>query len=578
MEFVIHARFNRIMRILALSFLLFLNIEIEARIVADPEARVAAVRLLEMENKRPDLRLSKDTFQLDAIEPLIHHNWAVAFLAKLKPQGFMILSDVTEISPQVFVSFAGNFETIRSHPFIIHILNFLEYNKVQLRYLESAIHVGSKSKCEEAPDPVQMDLNQSLWADLLTDDIFQERRTEESTSIGAVAPLLTSRWSQSPPYWNYTPRVNGVPTYTGCGATAMAQVMYYWKHPQLGQGSNSYQWNGRTLSANFNHLYYWDRMRPDYSGSYSGAAADAVARLMSDVGIAINTYYGTDGSSSGVNNNDAFSTFFKYSADAHWVPRQDFADWTSWFNVIKQQMDARQPVILVIIKPALGHYAIVDGYRTSPSNQVHVNMGWAGYADTYYSLANIYDFIPTSALVDIRPARIRLTLRSSVGGTTNPAPGTYDYGDGREEIEKIIRVTALPKTNYQFLNWSGDASGNKNPVTLTVNGEKSVQANFQRIIYPPVNVAAHRVINRSLGLREYINVLSWEANPANNELAIAKYRIYVMEGPAAFLYTEVNGDVLAYSHRRVKNQPATYRITALLADGREGMSAQVTVQ
>jgi len=79
----------------ALFFLLFWNGALEARIVASPEAQIAAERLLEMENKHPDLRLNQNMFQLDNVEPLFHHDWAVAYLVKLKPQGFMILSDIT---------------------------------------------------------------------------------------------------------------------------------------------------------------------------------------------------------------------------------------------------------------------------------------------------------------------------------------------------------------------------------------------------------------------------------------------------------------------------------------------------
>ena len=563
---------------LALLFLIFCSGVLEARIVANSEAKIAAERLLKMENERPDLRLIKINFQLDNVQPLFHHDLAIAYLAEFKPQGFMILSDITEVTPQVFVSFSGDFKTLRTNPFLISILDKLEYNKVQLHYLEPANSKRLILDFEDMPDSVQMELNELSWSDLLNDTIPVIESKADSSKALAVAPLLKCKWNQYGPYWNYTPRVNDVPTLTGCGATAMAQVMYYWKHPQNGQGSNSYSWNGRTLSANFDHPYLWDQMRSDYSEEYSSAAADAVARLMSDVGIAINTGYSTEGSSSGLNSNDAFSAFFKYSPEIRPVARRDFADWNTWFDVIKQQLEIRQPVILVLYKPTMAHYAVGDGYRVSPSNQVHVNMGWGGYCDTYYSLADIFGYSSIAAYINIHPARIRLTLQPSVGGTTNPAPGIYDYGDGTEAIEKIVHVTALPEAHYQFFNWSGDAAGTQNPVTITVNGEKSVKANFQRIIYAPANAVGQRIMNRSLSLREYINILSWQTNPDNKDLAITKYRIYAMDGSSAIQLAEINGDLMTYSHRRVKNQSATYRITSVLDDGREGMSAQVTIQ
>jgi uncharacterized delta-60 repeat protein len=42
----------------------------------------------------------------------------------------------------------------------------------------------------------------------------------------------------------------------------------------------------------------------------------------------------------------------------------------------------------------------------------------------------------------------------------------------------VVTLTAVPNTGYAFVNWSGDLSGNNNPETLTMDGPKSVTANF----------------------------------------------------------------------------------------------------
>jgi hypothetical protein len=44
------------------------------------------------------------------------------------------------------------------------------------------------------------------------------------SSETSVEPLITSKWNQSYPYWNYKPQVKGKQSYTGCPATAMAQI------------------------------------------------------------------------------------------------------------------------------------------------------------------------------------------------------------------------------------------------------------------------------------------------------------------------------------------------------------------
>ena len=44
----------------------------------------------------------------------------------------------------------------------------------------------------------------------------------------------------------------------------------------------------------------------------------------------------------------------------------------------------------------------------------------------------------------------------------------------------VVTVTAIPNSGYAFGNWSGNLSGSVNPMTITMNGNKSVTANFRR--------------------------------------------------------------------------------------------------
>jgi len=68
-----------------------------------------------------------------------------------------------------------------------------------------------------------------------------------------------------------------------------------------------------------------------------------------------------------------------------------------------------------------------------------------------------------------------LTISADAGGTTDPAPGTYIYDTGTQ-----VTITATPDTGYRFANWSGDASGTDNPITITMDADKSITANFIR--------------------------------------------------------------------------------------------------
>ena len=69
-----------------------------------------------------------------------------------------------------------------------------------------------------------------------------------------------------------------------------------------------------------------------------------------------------------------------------------------------------------------------------------------------------------------------LTIAVGTGGTTSPSPGTHNYEEGA-----LVNVSAIPDSGYNFLFWSGDVPAgheNDNPLSLTMDGNKSITANF----------------------------------------------------------------------------------------------------
>jgi len=70
-----------------------------------------------------------------------------------------------------------------------------------------------------------------------------------------------------------------------------------------------------------------------------------------------------------------------------------------------------------------------------------------------------------------------LILAADKGGTTDPSPGIYTY-----IYETEVSIEAKPDPGYKFSNWSGDASGAANPITITVDSDKTIKtikANFK---------------------------------------------------------------------------------------------------
>ncbi|MBI2869338.1 MAG: hypothetical protein HYX96_05890, partial [Chloroflexi bacterium] len=64
------------------------------------------------------------------------------------------------------------------------------------------------------------------------------------------------------------------------------------------------------------------------------------------------------------------------------------------------------------------------------------------------------------------------------GAGTVSGGGTYTQGD-------IVNVEAIAAAGWTFSGWSGDLTGAVNPTTITMNGNKSITANFVEVPPPP---------------------------------------------------------------------------------------------
>ncbi len=70
-------------------------------------------------------------------------------------------------------------------------------------------------------------------------------------------------------------------------------------------------------------------------------------------------------------------------------------------------------------------------------------------------------------------ASYTLTLQTTGNGSTNPATGVTSYPRG-----KVLEIAATPAAGATFTGWSGSATGNANPLALTMDGNKTLTANF----------------------------------------------------------------------------------------------------
>lgn len=191
--------------------------------------------------------------------------------------------------------------------------------------------------------------------------------------------LNTAKWNQTAPFNKYTPN-NYV---TGCVATAGAIVMKYHGYPAKGVGSHSYNWNGKNLTASFEHDYDWANMPAKYTGD-NDEAFDGVARLMSDLGVAVEMQYAKGGSGSAMEDLvTALKKYFGYSKYARQLTMEDLGAGV-WNGRLRAEIDANRPILYAASDANVaGHSFVIDGYK---DESFSVNWGWGGYCDGFYRI------------------------------------------------------------------------------------------------------------------------------------------------------------------------------------------------
>lgn len=333
----------------------------------------------------------------------------------------------------------------------------------------------------------------------------------------SIGPLLTTRWNQAPYYNLLCPYdvYDSMYTYAGCTATATAQIMKYWNHPEVGWGSYAYQHPLYGLqSASFGTTHYNWSMMPDAINYLSDSAEImAVAELMYHVGVAVQMNYGTSGSGSAVNAygnssrpsaENALKTYFRYSPMLQGVFKTEFTDY-QWDSIMSIEIEAGRPVLYAGYDSSAGHAFVLDGYSTfnvyadstdtvgTPTRFFHVNWGWGGGYDGYFTLDELspgaggaggnatYTFnMNNSAVIGIMPA----TAVSDSVVTINVAADNVSHGSvmgsGTYRIGyDVVRIWARAADGYRFVRWKSGSL--QNPISFNAFGDLTDTAIFESI-------------------------------------------------------------------------------------------------
>jgi hypothetical protein len=308
---------------------------------------------------------SKVSFGVANLNEFNFEGEATMYIFSFTPNGFVIVSADDMATPIIGYSLTNSFGDGLSNPSLVSRLNF--YSK--------QIKEGKLQKSQDAEVKAE-------WDALKTG--------KAQNILAAGTPLLTTTWNQgtanSPTYNLLCPSY----TYTGCVATAMAQIMNYHEWPTSGRGWYKYVPAGNpdygVQYADFSSTTYdWSNMPNSLSTSSSDLEKSAVSTLMYHAGVSVSMNYAADGSGAySIDVMYALTNYFKYDPTTINTYTFNASNTTNWVTMVKSEIDNGRPIYYSGSSAADGGHAwVCDGYDAS--NRLHINWGWGGSANGYFA-------------------------------------------------------------------------------------------------------------------------------------------------------------------------------------------------
>lgn len=255
----------------------------------------------------------------------------------------------------------------------------------------------------------------------------------ENRTRSEVEPMLSCNWDQPDPYNLLCPDDEAGPgghALVGCVATAMAQIMDYWRYPIHGSGQFSYYESPYgVISADFgNATYEWDGMQ----NSIDPDNPWAIALISFHAGVAVQMNYGpTASGSQSTRVPHAFSYYFTYDGSAQYLEKKDYS-FSTWQTMMQADLDAGQPLYYSGFSNDGGHAFVCDGYQGD--NYYHFNWGWSGYQNGYYTLQDVNGFSSGQGMVrNIIPGDADYPYVADGEDTLTQPSGSFTDGSGPVE-------------------------------------------------------------------------------------------------------------------------------------------------
>lgn len=294
------------------------------------------------------------------------------------PAGFVMVSSENRLNPILGYSFTNDFGFKNQPP---NVKWWLQQYVDQVKYVRAKQLVRDNTVAEK-------------WDHYLNDEFITESSLKEAKE---VEPLLTTEWDQDWSYNFFCPFDTGGPgghAYAGCGATAMGQILFYWRWPDHGNGFHCYTPQLHPeygeQCADFENTYYrWDEMDDEPTEQPINTA---IAELLYHNGVSIDMDYNTIGGSAPAGGYYAPVNleYFRCSLSYQTI-YFDSVDIITFRETLRTSLDEAKPIVYCggSENYSTMHAFVCDGYQDSL--YFNFNMGWSGISNGYYLVDSVLD-------------------------------------------------------------------------------------------------------------------------------------------------------------------------------------------
>ena len=159
----------------------------------------------------------------------------------------------------------------------------------------------------------------------------------------------------------------------------------------------------------------------------------------------------------------------------------------------------------------------------------------------------------------VTPITYALNVSATNGGTVSRSPDQASYGAGT-----VVSLTAIPPTGYVFAGWSGSANGIANPLTVTLDGNKTITGNFVSITTLPLIAVPTLIAGQFSGVLVGTAGTTYLLQTSNDLATWTTGSLFVMPASGLMIVTDPSAGTFPSRYYRAIPNPGTH---VLIADG-----------